>query len=525
MASVFKRGGKGNRGGAYQISWVDHTGKRSTKSSRTTDKAAAERIVRKLEAGAALRREGVIDPTLDTISTESQRPIESHLADYESKLRAANRTDDYVDRTVGFIRWISEWAGFGVAADISVEGVNRYACHLKDKGRAARTIQAHLTAIKGLTRWLTEHHKLPRDPLASVRKPNPKADRRRERRMLLLDEWPWLVAATLRGPDRLGMDGTERMLLYRTAVETGLRSSELRSLTRGNLYLREDSPFITCKAGSTKNRQNAKQYVQPELATDLQAHIATKAPKTAVFSMPHRTRLAAMLRADLAEARKAWLAEATHDPDEYAKREQSDFLAATNHDGEVVDFHALRHTTGAWMTIAGVHPKAVQTVMRHSTVELTLGAYGHLAPGQEIDAVVQLGRVLAVSLDALKATGTDDEAAEASKGRAAHAQRAGRDGRRIGASHCDGDTRAADGEDVHDDERNLLQIAALDDEVRRGAKGSSSGRGGIRTHTPLTGYGILSPVRLPVPPLGRQRAALRWAGGVRKAAGCLVPRS
>ena len=56
--------------------------------------------------------------------------------------------------------------------------------------------------------------------------------------------------------------------------------------------------------------------------------------------------------------------------------------------------------------------------MRHSTVELTLGTYGHLAPGQEIDAVVQLGRVLAVSLDALKATGTDDEAAEASKGRA-----------------------------------------------------------------------------------------------------------
>jgi hypothetical protein len=154
-----------------------------------------------------------------------------------------------------------------------------------------------------------------------------------------------------------------------------------------------------------------------------------------------------------------------------------------------------------------------------------LGTYGHLAPGQEIDAVAQLGRVLAVSPDALKATGTDDEAAEAPKGRAAHAQRAGRDGRRIGASHCDGDTRAADGEDVHDDERNRLRITALDDEVRRGAKGSSSGRGGIRTHTPLTGYGILSPVRLPVSPLGHQEAVLRQAVVGRKAAGYLVPRS
>ena len=74
--------------------------------------------------------------------------------------------------------------------------------------------------------------------------------------MLLPDEWRLLEAAALQGPERFGMEGTERMLLYRTAIETGLRSSELRSLTRGNLFHRADSPFITCKAGSTKNRQN-----------------------------------------------------------------------------------------------------------------------------------------------------------------------------------------------------------------------------------------------------------------------------
>ena len=31
MASVFKRGGKKNRGGHYYVSWRDHTGKRQTK--------------------------------------------------------------------------------------------------------------------------------------------------------------------------------------------------------------------------------------------------------------------------------------------------------------------------------------------------------------------------------------------------------------------------------------------------------------------------------------------------------------
>ena len=83
MASIFKRGGKRAKGDWY-ASWFDHNGKRLTKCTRTTDKATAERIAGKHEADAALRRDGVIDPTLDAISKESQRSIESHLADYEA---------------------------------------------------------------------------------------------------------------------------------------------------------------------------------------------------------------------------------------------------------------------------------------------------------------------------------------------------------------------------------------------------------------------------------------------------------
>jgi hypothetical protein len=49
------------------------------------------------------------------------------------------------------------------------------------------------------------------------------------------------------------------MLLYAVAIQTGLRSSELRSLTRGRLFLHVVEPFNTCKAGSTKNRQDARQ--------------------------------------------------------------------------------------------------------------------------------------------------------------------------------------------------------------------------------------------------------------------------
>ena len=94
-----------------------------------------------------------------------------------------------------------------------------------------------------------------------------------------------------------------------------------------------------------------------------------------------------MLRADLAEARYRWLEEAKPDPEEYERRTESDVLAVVNHEGERLDFHALRHTGGAWRALRGVQPKMIQTVMRHSSVELTMGPHGHLVPGQEADAV------------------------------------------------------------------------------------------------------------------------------------------
>ena len=90
MASVFKKD-KNKRGAPYYIQWNDHTGKRRTMCSKTSDKATAMRIASKREAEAASRREGVIDARLEAISNESKRPVESHLADYESKLQAASR--------------------------------------------------------------------------------------------------------------------------------------------------------------------------------------------------------------------------------------------------------------------------------------------------------------------------------------------------------------------------------------------------------------------------------------------------
>jgi hypothetical protein len=104
---------------------------------------------------------------------------------------------------------------------------------------------------------------------------------------------------------------------------------------------------------------------------------------------------------------------AEHDPQEHLRREQSDFLVVVNHEREALDFHALRHTCEAWLEMTGAHPKAVQSIMRHSSITLTMDTYGHLFPGQEADTVARLPGMMGNGPEALRATGTCDAAAAA----------------------------------------------------------------------------------------------------------------
>jgi hypothetical protein len=108
-----------------------------------------------------------------------------------------------------------------------------------------------------------------------------------------------------------------------------------------------DGVYIACKAGATTNAEEARQYVQPELAGELRARVATKVPRAAVFDMPAKRHLVPVLLADLADTRRAWQKAVRDDPAESARRRESDFLKPVNHDGKTLDFHALRHTCEA----------------------------------------------------------------------------------------------------------------------------------------------------------------------------------
>ncbi|HUR49573.1 MAG TPA: site-specific integrase [Acidimicrobiales bacterium] len=53
-------------------------------------------------------------------------------------------------------------------------------------------------------------------------------------------------------------------------------------------------------------------------------------------------------------------------------------------------FHDLRHTCVALLIAQGAHPRAIMERLGHSTIEMTLGRYGHLFPGLDAELVAGL---------------------------------------------------------------------------------------------------------------------------------------
>ena len=83
------------------------------------------------------------------------------------------------------------------------------------------------------------------------------------------------------------------------------------------------------------------------MAAELRERFANRMPAALAFKMPSKSHLAEMIRADLAAARAAWIAEQGIDAAEQERRQRSDFLADVNHQGQRAVFYFMRHGHGA----------------------------------------------------------------------------------------------------------------------------------------------------------------------------------
>src|SRR5690606_29871399 len=157
-------------------------------------------------------------------------------------LRAKGSSRRHIAQVRARAARVFDGCGFKFYADIEAGRVARYLEQLRTdeyddegerirRGISAQTSNFHLAAVRQFCRWMVRERRALEKHVNLLKRLNVRTERRHDRRALTVDELQRLLRAAEAGPERKGMTGPERALVYRVAVETGLRAGELRSLT------------------------------------------------------------------------------------------------------------------------------------------------------------------------------------------------------------------------------------------------------------------------------------------------------
>jgi len=317
---VFKRTARG----PYIARWFDFSGKRRQKTTGTTDRTAAERMLAKHVADSALRRDGVVDPRADRYAKAGRRPVGEHVEEWLADLTAKGVTAKHVRAYRKRVSAMIDAAGVESVSGLSAVAVQAALADLHRGGLSLQTCQHYLQAVKQFSRWLTRNGRTRVDDLVTLTRLKVATDRRYERRALSGGELTRLINTTQGAGAWRGVSGAERAMIYRVAAGTGFRANELRSLTPAAFRLDDDPPTVTVRATASKRRRADVQPIRSDLGEVLARWLDGKASDVAAFNVPEKT--AEMLQADLRRARARWIRE-TPDRRERRERRQSDFLA------------------------------------------------------------------------------------------------------------------------------------------------------------------------------------------------------
>ena len=147
------------------------------------------------------------------------------------------------------------------------------------------------------------------------------------------------------------------------ALYTGLRCSELASLTPESFHLDSDPPTVTVQAGYSKRRKEDVLFFRSDLAAELKTWLSGKPKGEPLWPGTWKEKASRMVKRDLE-------------------------VAGIDYEtGEgIFDFHAIRHQFISNLAASGVHPATAQKMARHSDINLTLSRYTHVGREEEAKA-------------------------------------------------------------------------------------------------------------------------------------------
>lgn len=364
--TVFKRTLRGKKSHRYYFEYTDEDGRRRLKCSGTSDKRMATRIRDQHVDRVRAIREGLLDPSAERFRSEAEKPLRGHAQDYLGSCRSRGDAPRTLEEKSRALDWVCDVMGSIRLDQVHPDEFDVRLGVLTTEGLSARTVNLRLEAANALLNWCVRNGRLRANPLRVIEKRNQVLDRRRERRILTLEEQASLISVARRQAEEI--PGAEtRPLWYLFPLLAGLRRGDMMRMTWGDLELKTRPATLTIRGGKARRRVDVLP-LHADLVKELERiRPRTVMPSAEVFptTVGHNTRRKDFLRAGI----------------------------ALKTDMGVADLHSLRHTFGTRLAALGAAPAKLQKLMRHATIELTMRYYVHLDVMALDDGLSLLGGV------------------------------------------------------------------------------------------------------------------------------------
>ncbi len=183
-------------------------------------------MARRPGARAERKSPGAVSAAPRGTPSRRRSPAAPLIADYLSSLQvergaARNTLMAYRRDLAGFEAFLAE-EGRRVES-VGVADMSRYLAGLRARGLGSRSIARHLSAVRGLYRYLLDERRVTRDPTEHLDSPRPA---RRLPRTLSVED----AAALVEAPDTTRPDGLRDRALLEVLYACGLRASEALGL-------------------------------------------------------------------------------------------------------------------------------------------------------------------------------------------------------------------------------------------------------------------------------------------------------
>ncbi|MBI5771661.1 MAG: tyrosine-type recombinase/integrase [Verrucomicrobia bacterium] len=329
--------------GKLQMPW-EHGGP-SVIALDTTDKRVAVDALNQMVKERHQERLGQLAPRETREAAE--RPLNELLEAFLDDLKAKGRSENTLAKYRSNVGTLFAACGWTELRSVTARTFCQWrtASDLSPKSK-----NDTLANACGFFGWLQRQRMTLDNPLENVGR----VDTRlvpRFRRALSEAEQARLLGGTGPKTGRAGGARDFRNVIYLLVLETGIRRNELQNMKVGDLNFDTPAPFIRIPAAIAKGRREAHLRLRPHVVEAVRSVLPPHALDCEWVFRSRVPRISTIKR-DLGQAG----------------------IPFENEHGRM-DLHGLRVTFCTNLLNAGVHPRVVQELMRHSDIKLTMKNY------------------------------------------------------------------------------------------------------------------------------------------------------